>query len=111
MLGLRLLGTTGQRGPRKSLKEFVVGKKRGPMPFMNPREPPIPQKVIEHGWFPLIWVSELFAQTGFTAAERPRARANHSQIPTHEKPIWPTRSTLAYPDAIHWAFQHHCGIR
>lgn len=62
-------------------------------------------------WFPLIWVSELFAQTRFTAAERPLARANHSQIPTHEKPIWPTRSTLAYPDAIHWAFQHHCGIR
>lgn len=50
MLGLRLLGTTGQRGPRKSLKESVVGKKRGPMPFMNPREPPIPQKIIEHGF-------------------------------------------------------------
>lgn len=24
---------------------------------------------------------------------------------------WPSRSTLAYPDAIHWAYQHHCGKR
>lgn len=24
---------------------------------------------------------------------------------------WPSRSTLAYPDAIPWAYQHHCGIR